>query len=261
MASRNRSKSQKARSTGRKRKSGPTLSVSGFLWILAIVSLGSGLGFSQATGLRSVKVVGGTADQVQGIEKRLQPWAKIPWVRQNRFAMETAVLADNRLASAEVVSNIFGRGDVTVVARTPVGRIVPDVKEGEVPISGIYLDETGFLYRDGWSESFSGVGIQVPSGVRELHLGVAPVWSTSSLAEICGKSRDLWSEAGLTVVLDERSVLSLVMADGPRIILGTEIYLDQKFLVLERAFRDENAKMMRTKLINVSAPDRPVFTD
>lgn len=260
MASKSRSKARPKRRVA-PRKSPIKVSLGVVLWGLALVNLAIGLGLSEATALRSVTVKGVGADEIKGIEKRLAPWAKIPWSRQNVATMETAILGDNRLASAQVTTNIFGRGEVSVVRRNPVGRLETKIEEGSVPTSGYYLDESGFVFRDGWAEQFAGASVRLPDGAKNLHLAVMPIWPMRAVGVVCAKSQVLWPEQALTVVLDERSVLSLELVNGPRIILGTESDLDEKFLVLERAFRDEMEKMKRTKVINVSAPDRPVFSE
>lgn len=232
------------------------------LWILAILNLGVGLGFSTATGLKSVTVQGATAGEVKAIEKRLQPWAKIPWIRHSQEAMETAVLADNRLAKATVTSNVFGRGAVVVTARVPVARINPlkGEKDEKVPDSAIYLDDAGVLYRDYWAAEFAGPDLEVPAAAQGIQLGVIPGWSLLAVSKVAVKSRSFLGELPYKLVLDERSVISLELVDGPLIVLGTESDLNEKFAVLERAFRDEKDKVLGYKLINVSAYERPVFS-
>lgn len=257
-----RRKTPRKRVASKPKRSRRPLNWVGFLWILAIVNLGLGLGFSSATGLKSVSVSGATPGEIKAIEKRLQPWATIPWTRQSMESMETAVLADNRLASATVTTNIFGRGSVSVVPRKPVARINPlkGEKDEAVPDDAIYLDSEGVLYRDYWASEFAGPDLEVPEAAKSIQLAVIPGWPLLAVANVAVKSHSFLGELPYKVVLDERSVISLQLVDGPLIILGTESDLNEKFSVLERAFRDEKDKVLKYKLINVSAYERPVFS-
>lgn len=248
----------------RKRTRSPRKSVGlglgGFLWILALANLAAGLGLSPATGLKTVTVKGANADESRLIQKRLQIWASVPWIRQSQSAMETSILADNRLAEAKVTTNIFGRGTAVVVPRVPVARIAADLgTKKEPPDFATYLDSRGTLYQDYWAEGFKGPDLELPAASRAMQLTVVPAWPLVSVANAAAKSQTFLGELPFKVVLDERSVLSLQVVDGPQIILGTDSDLDEKFDVLERAFREEKDKVLRYKSINVSAPDRPVY--
>lgn len=234
---------------------------SGILWFLVVVNLAAGFCLSPATGLKSVSVKGASPEQSLLIEKRLQPWSTILWVWQSRAAMETAILADNRLESAKATSNLFGRGQVVVERRKPVARVNDrDAQSGQSSTGfAIYLDRRGTLYRDEATISFKGPGLTLPAGAKAPQLTVVPSWPLTSVANVAVKSQAFLGELPFKVVLDERSVLSLQVVDGPQIVLGTESDLDEKFDVLERAFREEKDKVLRYKSINVSAPDRPVY--
>lgn len=236
------------------------LGLGGFLWILAIANLAAGLGMSTATGLKSVTVKGANSDESKLIQKRLQIWATVPWIRQSQSAMETSILADNRLAEAKVTTNIFGRGTAVVVPRVPVARVEENLgTEKEPPNFATYLDSRGTLYQDYWAEAFKGPDLVLPASSMAMQLTVVPAWPLVSVAHVAAKSQTFLGELPFKVVLDERSVLSLQVVDGPQIVLGTDSDLDEKFDVLERAFREEKDKVLRYKSINVSAPDRPVY--
>lgn len=246
-----------------KRKSKITIGWNGFLWILALLNLAAGLIFSPVTGLHHASVRGVESDaELKALEKRLEPWATTPWIRQSRPAMSTAILADNRIASATVTSNIFGRGEIILVHRYPVAQIVPSSSSDpkKVPDSAIYLDSTGVLFRDSLSNGFSGPELVVPDAARLPQIGLVRTWPLNTVAIASVKGQGLLQELQFKVVLDERSVLSLQVVDGPQIILGPESDLDEKFAVLERVFKSEKDKIMAYKLINVSAPDRPVYS-
>jgi|GEM_PF-3453879 len=253
----------KRSSTARRKKSGLGLGWVGFLWIVAVVNLGIGVFFSSVSGLHHVTVKGLRSDaELKDVKKRLAPWADTPWIRQSRPAMETAVLADNRLAGATIKSNIFGRGELTVVHRKPVARIESPVSADpkKVVDSAIYLDSSGVLYRDSAAIEFVGPNLVVPEAARVPQMSIVQTWPLNAVAEVSVKGQGLLQELQFKVVLDERSVISLQVVDGPQIILGPESDLDDKFAILDRAFKSEKDKVMGYKLINVSAPDRPVFS-
>ncbi|MFM9872684.1 MAG: cell division protein FtsQ/DivIB [Fimbriimonadaceae bacterium] len=253
----------KRRAAPRKKGSGFTMGWANFLWVLAMVNLIAGLIFSPVTGLHHVSVKGAdSAVELKAIKKRLEPWATEPWIRQSRSAMATAVLADNRLSRVTISSNVFGRGELTLVHREPVAKIEPPASDDpeKVADSAIYLDSTGVLYRDSNSIVFQGPVLVVPDGARVPQMSVIQTWPLNAVAKVSVKGQGLLQELQFKVVLDERSVISLEVADGPQIILGPESDLDEKFSVLSRAFASDKDKIMGYKLINVSAPDRPVFS-
>lgn len=233
----------------------------GILWILVIVNIGLGIGLSSVTGLRSVEVSGANSNQIPDIEKRLQVFRLVPWVQQSRAAMATAILADNRIASASVVSNIFGRGKVVVTNRVPVAKVFREIKEGQTqPNWETYLDSNGVLYRGDSSEEVM-PQLKLPLSTNQVNLSIGAAWPLPSVAKVVTRVSTVLSELPSTLVLDDQSVLSLEVAAGPKIILGTDDDLDRKFEVLERAFRDDADRMKRVKVVNVSAPDRPTYTD
>ncbi len=236
---------------------------SGWLWSLALVNLVVGIFFSSSTGLHHVEVNGANnAAELKDVKKRLEPWSMVPWVRQSRPAMETAVLADNRLAGATIKSNIFGRGELSLIHREPVARIDPPANSDpkKVVDSAIYLDSSGVLYRDSRLIEFVGPSLEVPDAARLPQMSIIQTWPLNAVAKVSVKGQGLLQELQFKVVLDERSVISLEVVDGPHIILGPESDLDEKFAVLDRAFKTEKDKVLGYKLINVSAPDRPVFS-
>ncbi|MBX3115348.1 MAG: hypothetical protein KF836_12350 [Fimbriimonadaceae bacterium] len=225
------------------------------------MNIGLGVGFSSVTGLRSVEVTGANANQIPDIEKRLQVFRTVPWVQQSRASMATAILADNRIESASVVSNIFGRGKVTVTNRVPVAKVFREVKEGQAPPNWeTYLDKNGVLYRGNSSEQVM-PQLKLPKTANQVNLAIGAAWPLPSVAKVVTRVSSVLPELPSTLVLDDQSVLSLDVAAGPKIILGTDDDLDRKFEVLERAFRDDADRMKRVKVVNVSAPDRPTYTD
>jgi hypothetical protein len=262
-AARKRAPVKRRRPAARKKRSTRSMGLGNFLWILAVTNLSAGLIFSSVTGLHHATVKGATSEvELKAIKKRLEPWATTPWFRQSRSAMATAVLADNRVASVVLTTNIFGRGEVTIVHREPVARIAPPGSDdpNKVVDSAIYLDSSGVLYRDAFTADFMGPELVVPEAARVPQLSLIQTWPLNAVAKVSVKGQGLLQELQFKVVLDERSVISLEVVDGPQIILGPESDLDEKFTVLDRAFKSEKDKIMGYKLINVSAPDRPVYS-
>lgn len=231
------------------------------LWLLALVNIGLGIGLSPVTGLRSVGVTGAEAEQIPNIQKRLQVFRSVPWVLQSRPAMATAILADNRIASATVSSNIFGRGQVVVTNRVPVAKVQRELKpEQPAPAWETYLDKHGVLFGGNTLEQTL-PQLKLPANSNQLNLTIGSVWPLPSVAQAVTRVSNVLPELPSTLVLDDQSVLSLQVTAGPKIILGTDDDLDRKFQVLERAFRDDPDRMKRVKVVNVSAPDRPTYTD
>jgi len=206
-------------------------------------------------------VTGANSSQVPEIEKRLQVFRMVPWVQQSRASMATAILADNRIESASVVSNIFGRGKVVVTNRVPVAKVFREIKEGQTPPNWeTYLDKSGVLYRGNSSEEVV-PQLKLPTSTSQVNLAIGAAWPLPSVAKVVTRVSTVLSELPSTLVLDDQSVLSLEITAGPKIILGTDDDLDRKFEVLQRAFRDDADRMKRVKVVNVSAPDRPTYTD
>jgi hypothetical protein len=230
----------------------------GLAWLAAGLNIAMGFFFSPATGLQSVQVKGASADQIVQIEKRLSYWRTVPWIRQSRESMVTALLADNRLAGVRVVTNVFGRGRVEVYNRVPVGRVMTENKEKK---SAVYLDRSGALYRDGWLEEFRGSTLKLPPESMRADLGIAGEWPLGAVAEASAWGTRSLGERAFEVEMDSRSVISLKVVDGPLIIFGTSESFGEKLQFLDRLLRSENDRIWRTKVINVSAPSRPVFSE
>ncbi len=204
--------------------------------------------FSPVTGLRVVEVEGGEPE-VYRIKAALAPFRQTPWVRQNRARMADAILRDPRLERASIKTNVFGRAYVQIEPRNPVAAI---------PTRGVLLSSTGVLYP---AEEIEGLpAIQLPPGSHDVQLTLTGAWPLKSMAQVAVKGREFLGELPFSLVLDERSVISLQVSDGLQIVLGTDSQLDHKFAVLERARGDNPEQFRRTKVINVSAPDRPVFS-
>lgn len=240
----------KKQASARKRRKPRPRGPRGNGWLIAAVLMSIIVGFalSPLTGLRSVSVAGGDPAQFK-IRAALEPYKQVSWLRQNRGQMVDSILADFRLDRASIHTNIAGQAWVKIEPRRPVAAI---------PEEGLLLSSTGVLYADEVEEKLP--ILRLTSASPSIQLTLVGSLPLKSLARVAAEGSNFYGELPFSLVLDGRSVISLQVTEGPEIVLGTDAQLDQKFEVLERARANDPEQFKRAKVINVSAPDRPVIS-
>lgn len=220
------------------------------LWVALGVSLAAGMWFSPLTAPRKVRVVGLRDEDRGAVTQALQSVADTPWMRVNPHALEELVRRTPDISSAHYEGNVFGRGVLRVNYRRPAATVA-----GEKPA---LLSDEGDIY----------LGRFKPDGLATVELppdGEGP-WSllTSPLplrdtAKLALALKERFPDTLWTINIDARSVIILSPSKGPRVVLGTSERLDEKVEWIEKILKTRPDIVRSASVINLTAPDQPVF--
>lgn len=226
-----------------------------WLWALALASVAAGLAFSPLTGLRKVVVVGATDEDAAKVAEALQPFAQVPWARFDVIEASDALLVSDAIRSVRLTTNIFGRGEARFVYRRPVARLAgrPEV----------YLDDRGNLFfwagrPDVAEDDGSALPVlTVPERFLEFNGLILGVWESVAVVDVVEGLKSRGIQLDYSLAMDEQSVLSLQVADGPEVVFGSSDELPEKLDVLERLVERDSRAFSRARLVNLTAPSRP----
>ncbi|MCW5937980.1 MAG: cell division protein FtsQ/DivIB [Fimbriimonadaceae bacterium] len=232
----------------RKRKSRFRLYPSEVLWFLVFANLAAGFLASPATGLSRVRVEGAAPADEDAIAASIQKLRGVPFVRQDRRALEAEVEAIGDVAQAELQSNVFGRGVLKVVLRAPVAEV-----SGQL----VYLDGNGVFFKS--KRRFAGLPrLALPEGSEVPNLCLSSGVESHKIAELCKGLADRLPNLADLIALDARGVLSFETSDGFVVVLGSAEDLARKLDRLESVLKERPDLPKKARRLVLTAPDSPV---
>lgn len=217
--------------------------------------MAAGMAFSPLTGLRKVTVVGATEEDAAQVAKALQPFAQVPWARFDVGAASEALLVSDAVRSVSLTTNVFGRGEVRFAYRRPVARLAGR--------PAVYLDDRGTLfYWEGRPDVAGEDGsvlpeLTLPPRFLEFNGLILGVWESGAVVSVVEGLKSRGIQLDYSLAMDEQSVLSLQVTDGPEVVLGSSDELPEKLDVLKRLVERDARSFGRARLVNLTAPGRP----
>ncbi len=220
------------------------------LWALLGVSLAAGMWFSPLTAPRRIRVIGAMPGEQPAISAGLQHWASVPWARVNANLIEDEAMRSPDIKSARYEGNIFGRGVLKVIYRVPVAVVGGPVKS--------LLSEQGDVY----------LGTHNPGGLPTVVFPADSDGPTTLITtpvptrDIAGLAKSLVAsmpDINWTIQVDARSVIILLPSKGPEVVLGTSERLKEKVDKLQAILSTRPDIVRSASVINLIAPDQPVF--
>lgn len=219
-----------------------------WLWILAVANLIAGLLFSSASAPKKVVAIGMRETDREGVSKMLSESLETPWLRLNLFQVMSKLSRPDWVESVEFSPNVFGRATLKMHYRKPVART-----SVERPI---YLDNRGNLYYDPLEHDVP--KINLPADYYDESACISGTWPRTGVLTTVKSMKDLLPQLDYSLELDGKSVLSLQLVEGPRVILGPARNIPEKISVLARILSDESQKLNQRSTINLVSPDLPV---
>jgi hypothetical protein len=174
-----------------------------------------------------------------------------PWIRINRFEVESEILELSHIRRATFEPNLFGRATVTVEYRQPVAKIAGD--------QGLYVDSAGDVYVDPVGADVPEV--KVPADTMTLSGCLTGSWPRSGVVTTVKEMRSSLPQLDYSLELDPKSVLSLRVVDGPQVILGSASQLEEKIKKLADLYSNEGVSFKKSTVLNLIAPERPTIKD
>ncbi|MBX3110429.1 MAG: hypothetical protein KF857_00345 [Fimbriimonadaceae bacterium] len=220
------------------------------LWAAFAASVAAGMWFSPLTAPRKVRVVGARPDDHVAVTQAVQSLTGTPWARVNRHDLEELVRRVPDIAAARYEGNVFGRGVLRITYRNPAA-----VVDGARPA---LLSDQGDVY----------AGRHRPSGL--VHVALPPdgegPWSlltnplpARDIAWLALQLRSRFPDTLWTINIDARSVIILSPSKGPRVVLGTSERLQEKVDGLAKILSTQPDIVRSASVINLTAPDQPVY--
>ncbi len=222
-----------------------------WLWVIALVNVIGGLWISPITGPVKISLRGVQDQDEKFITSIVSDYRQVPWLRLNRYEIESKIGSLGHLKSVAFEPNIFGRATVTAVYREPVVRLAGT--------EGLCLDGTGEVYRE--SRPAEVPEVQVPGDSQEISGCLLGSWPRAGIVLTIKEMGRRLPQLDYSLELDAKSVLSLEVTDGPTVILGSSSALEEKIKKLAELYSNEGVAFTQSTVLNLMAPDRPTIKD
>lgn len=218
-----------------------------FLWLILLVNLAVGLVFSRITSIVRVRVEGVPLYDRLRVESILVRLKDVPCLRVNGRRVETEIMEEPSVDSAEFTRNIFGNGLLVVRYRTPVAKLSEGDNEA--------LSADGVLYR----------AVEMPPDLPALELpkytppafvGFSGDWQPQGLAEMAIYARSHYPRIEVKIVVDRRGAVCLNIGSG-QVILGSCDDLDLKLKTLESLLQRNPQELDQVQALNLTSPSAP----
>lgn len=230
------------------------LSAGGWLWAAALLNIGIGLLFSTATATSTVTVSGAEPTDLPRMQRAVQGLGSVPWARLIRNQASSFLTVGNHIERVEFSTNFFGRATAKVVTKLPLARLAAE--------SNTFLDKSGTLFHLEFTEA-------VPKGLPTLVLdpdasepqaALTGLWEGSAAAKAVTLLGTKVGQSDYSLAVDRQGVISLQLAGGAKVVLGSSSQLDQKIETLRKIVSTQEQEFARAKVLDLSAPDRPVIS-
>lgn len=215
-----------------------------------IVTLLLGIFFSPITAVSRVQVEGARPVDRQTIEGVLRKLNAIPWAVVNVRWVETRVQQIQAVEHARYSQNIFGRGRLEVVYRTPVARV-----KGKQSVA---MDGAGVMFLS--SEAAPDLPVVVrPDSAKDLPMTLAGGFPAGQVAELAIRAKQFAPQSNLVIWFNNRGAVCLNVGTC-LLILGSCDDLDAKFRALKKLIEQQPDLLGQLDNLNLTEPSHPATT-
>lgn len=220
-----------------------------WIWVLAVVNVAGGLWVSPVTAPLKISLRGVAADDAAYVKSVLEDYRTTPWLRLNRYEIESRLGRVGHWESVTFEPNVFGRATVTAVPRTAVARI-----EG---VEGLCLDETGEVYVS--PVTVEAPLVKVTGESLDVSACLVGSWPREGVATTIRSMEASLPQLDYSLELDGRSVLSLEISGGATVVLGSSSQLEEKVKKLAELYSSDGGNWTQETVLNLMAPERPTI--
>jgi hypothetical protein len=236
---------RKRRAVKRKRTS---LRPRPFIVIFFIVSTVAGLVASPLTALRKIQVVGEVDWDRARVDGILATLKGKPCALINRYSVESSVLGNSAVRSAQFDRNLFGSGVLTLTYRVPVARFYNHLTTA--------LSEDGTIFQS--AHLPDGIPLlDVSGGLTKTYLTIANDLPTLAVAHLAQRIPGLFPQREVRIQYGTGSSLCLNIGTS-QVILGSCDELDGKLAKLQTKLASEPDFLARVKTYNLLDPQNPM---
>lgn len=230
------------------------------LWPLLIANLLVATFFSRATSIRHIQVRGVPEYDRKRVEQILAELDRVPYIRIHSRAIESEILREPSLRSAEFSANPFGYGRLTVSRRRAVAAVGDDMSL-VMDKDGVIFDPRGGFDPEGADDPVSTLALTkltFTDGPPPLLLGIVGTWQAQDLAKLAVSARTLGPAGHVGIQVDGRGVVCLNIGTG-RVVLGSCDNLDEKLRVLRDRLKANPSELTQVEELNLTRPDFPAI--
>jgi hypothetical protein len=248
MASKRRRKTKKRKKSTKlwTRPADPTP----LLWATLAIVVASGLAYSPATSIKSVRIVGAAPYDRDRLQELAQTLRARPYLRVDTDRLQSLVLEARSVGNAQFRGNLFGRGVLKVTYLRPVAAIAEN--------PGHYLSAGGTVYKPAAQYSLP-VEVAPPTDQGVRNLSVFGSWRSGLAAKMCENIAGRLPDRRWRVVVSQRGFVSLVPESGGTVELGSFDDADKKVLKLVEILRDDPTLLDRVTEVQLSSPGSPTY--
>lgn len=242
----------RAKAAPRRRISGPRRRPRWSAWLAGLLMLNfyCGMFFSPITGATGVRVVGADPTDRARIERHLQTLAGKPAWRNDRMRLESLILQNDAVLSAELSQNPFGRGLLKLRLRKPVARIVAD--------RIVLLASDGTIFSATNAPARLPL-LRLPSKTLEPNLALMGGWEATRTAGLSAQLSDKFPRQNWSIDVDQRGVICLNKGVRGSVVLGSSDALDRKLERLRQILKDRPSLLSQVAELNLTSPANPVY--
>ncbi len=219
------------------------------LWMALIVVTYIGICRSPLTVTRRLKIEGALPSEHLRLAVAAQSISGVPSLQINPLNLESQVVANPAIRSADLLRSIFGTARLKIVYRTLVAKLATDPQ--------VALSVDGMLFRTD-SDTTKLPVLRLAPGTVQVSLGVVGTWDAMKISKLCHDVQRRWPQNELEVELLSDGHLCLNIDSG-HVVLGSTFDLDQKLnIVVERLKRNPH-ELAEIKELVLTNPGRPTI--
>ncbi|MEX2243939.1 MAG: hypothetical protein WD716_08850 [Fimbriimonadaceae bacterium] len=219
-------------------------------WALLAVVVATGLAYSPATSVKSVRIVGAASFDRARLDEVVQTLRARPYLRVDTDRIQSLVLEGRDVGDARFQGNLFGRGVLEVTYRRPVAALADS--------PGRYLSSDGTVYRSSVQPSLA-IEVEPPADQGLRNLSVFGSWRSGLAAKMCENVIEQLPDWQWRMVVSRAGFVSLVPESGGTVEFGSFDGAETKVLKLGELLKDEPGLLARVKVVQLSSPESPTY--
>ncbi|MBX3097222.1 MAG: hypothetical protein KF812_10200 [Fimbriimonadaceae bacterium] len=221
-----------------------------WLWAAATVNIIAGFFYSPVTTLRSVRVVGVAAEDHVAVEQALQGARDRSFAQLTDATIIGPLYNLERVETASISRNIFGRGVLTVQSPTVLATV-----DGH---DNLFMTTTGDLRSDLLSPENVPV-IRLPADEFSETPALVSLTPIDVVAGLVQQTTERWPDQDWMVHVDNGGVLSLRKVNGPVVLFGVASKIDEKVGALDQILQTQPELADRAVRITLTEPSAPAI--
>jgi len=219
------------------------------LSLLLLINVAIAAFQSRITSVRVVEVKGLRGEDETRIKGLLEELRGVPFSKVRETEIETEVLREAAIRSADLSHNMWGGGELKVAYRTAVARMGLEGNLG--------LDSEGVIFESP-DLSRDLPAIRIAEGGPATLVAIAGDWDNVHLADLAAKVRAIPLANGVSIDVDRRGEVCLNMNPG-RVVLGSCDDLDEKLAALQKRLLVNPAELSQVQSLILTKPDAPAI--